>query len=61
MQNVVVTVCCGTSELALSLWQDFVGKMVLKKSYKVRIVKVKSFKETNSVFTPKENIKNFGD
>ena len=56
VQNVMVADHCGTTELAL--WQDFVGKnlMVLNKSYKVKNVKVKSFKETYSLFTPKENV-----
>ena len=54
VQNVVVADHSGTTELAL--WQDFVGQMVLNKSYEVKNVKVKSFRETYSLFTPKENV-----
>ena len=53
VQNVVVADGAGIVELAL--WQDFVGKLVLDRSYKLRNVMVKSFKESNSLFTPKEN------
>ena len=54
VQNVVVADHFSTSELAL--WESFVGKMVLNKSYRVKNVKVKSFKDTCSLFTPKENV-----
>ena len=53
VQNVVVADGTGTAEVAL--WQDFVGKLVLNKSYKLTNVMVKTFKENNSLFTPKEN------
>ena len=38
VQNVMVADRCGTTELAL--WQDFVGKMVLNKSYKMKQTKI---------------------
>lgn len=52
MQNVVAD-ATGTAELAL--WQDFIGKLIVDKSYKLKSVMVKCFGTTYSLFTPKED------
>ena len=41
VQNVVVADATGTVELAL--WQDFIGKLIIDKSYKLKNVMVKCF------------------
>lgn len=53
VQNVVVADATGTAELAL--WQDFIGKLIVDKSYKLKSVMVKCFGTTYSLFTPKED------